>query len=48
MQLVMHIQGGAPTWDGWSQESLQDWWPFIKIAIPSRAAMDQPAVLSVF
>ena len=34
----MSMQGGKPTWAGWSRECVQDWWPFIKIAIPSELA----------
>ena len=30
------LQKGESTWPGWSKECLQDWWPFIKLAIPSK------------
>ena len=32
------LQKGETTWPGWSKESLVDWWPFIKLAIPSKLA----------
>ena len=31
------IQKGESTWPGWSKESLVDWWPFVKLAIPSES-----------
>ena len=35
--LVCWGKGGKPTWTGWSRECVRDWWPFIKIAIPSES-----------
>ncbi|KAL3160354.1 hypothetical protein ABBQ32_010688 [Trebouxia sp. C0010 RCD-2024] len=32
---ILFLKGGEPTWGGWSRECVQDWWPFIKIAVPS-------------
>ena len=33
------VQKGEPTWPGWSKESLVDWWPFVKLAVPSDCCM---------
>lgn len=29
------MQKGESTWPGWSKDCLRDWWPFVKLAVPS-------------
>ena len=32
------VQKGESTWPGWSKECLRDWWPFVKLAVPSECS----------
>ena len=34
--LIGDLQVHVPTWGGWSRQCLREWWPFMRLALPSK------------